>query len=691
MDKKNLNTSSFSGNSDALIALALVGILALMIIPIPTMLLDIFLSFSIAFSIIILLVSVYTLKPLEISVFPSILLLATLFRLALNVASTRLIIMKGVEGPSGAGDVIKAFGQFVVGGNYLVGVIIFLILVLINFIVITKGAGRIAEVAARFTLDAMPGKQMSIDADLNAGLISDEEAKERRIIITRESDFYGAMDGASKFVRGDAVAGMIITGINIMGGLVVGVLQQGMSLGDAAQTYTILTVGDGLVTQIPALIVSTAAGLVVTRAGSGDTLGKEVSAQLFLQPKAMGLTAIVLFFFGLIPGLPNLPFMVMAVTAATIAFVAKSLRKNAELAEIKEAELIVEEPLPEPIKTINPYDTLEMEVGYALIPLVDSDRNGELLDKIRSLRRELAMELGIVVPPIHIRDNLQLKPHAYNILLKGVSIARGELMMNHFLAMDAGSARGKIEGIPTKEPAFGLPANWITEDERDSAQLMGYTVVDPATVITTHIIEVIRTNAYEMIGRQELQNMLDQLAKTHPKLVDEVVPNILGLGTVLKVLQNLLRERVSIRDILSIMESLADAGMSTKNPDHLTEFVRQKLARAITSQYQNETGEISVITLDPEIEDVISKSIQESHDGSTLALDPSTAKNILTSLKSTLEKVAGMNHQPVVLCPVGIRSAFKRLAEIVTPNIITLSYDEISQNCTVKSIATVRF
>ncbi len=687
----NVNTSSISGNTDALIALSLVGILALMIIPIPTVLLDILLSFSIAFSIIILLVSVYTLQPLEISVFPSILLLATLFRLALNVASTRLIIMKGVEGPSGAGDVIMAFGQFVVGGNYLVGIIIFLILVLINFIVITKGSGRIAEVAARFTLDAMPGKQMSIDADLNAGLISDDEAKERRLKITRESDFYGAMDGASKFVRGDAVAGIIITSINILGGLAVGVFQQGMSLGDAAQTYTILTVGDGLVTQIPALIVSTSAGLVVTRAGSGDTLGKEVSAQLFLQPKSMGLTAVVLFFFSLIPGLPNIPFMVMAVIAGTIAFIAKSVRKNAEIEKIREEELAVEEKAPEPIKTINPYDTLEMEVGYALIPMVDTDRSGELLDKIRSLRRELALELGIVVPPIHIRDNLQLKPNAYNILLKGVSAARGELMMNHYLAMDAGSARGNIEGIPTKEPAFGLPANWITEDERESAQLMGYTVVDPATVITTHIIEIIRSHAHEMIGRQDLQNMMDQLAKTHPKLVEEVIPNILSLGTVLKVLQNLLRERVSIRDILSIMEALADSGVITKNPDHLTEYVRQRLARAITSQYQNETGEINAITLDPEIEDVISKSIQENQDGFTLALDPATAKNILNNLKSTLEKVTTMNIQPVVVCPVGIRGAFKKLAEIVTPNIVALSYDEISQNCTVKSIATVRF
>jgi flagellar biosynthesis protein FlhA len=687
--KSSANLSFLSENTDALVALGLVGILALMMIPVPTVLLDIFLSFSIAFAIVILLVSVYTLQPLEFSVFPSMLLLSTLFRLSLNVASTRLIILNGAEGPSAAGDVIQAFGQFVVGGDYLVGIIIFLILVLINFIVITKGAGRIAEVAARFTLDAMPGKQMSIDADLNAGLISDDEARERRIKISRESDFYGAMDGASKFVRGDAIAGIIITSINIVGGLLIGVIQHGMDVSEAARAYTILTVGDGLITQIPALIVSTAAGLVVTRAGSGENLGKEMSSQL-LKSKPMAIAAVILLLFGLVPGLPNLPFLFLALLTGSISFLAKKIKEK-EVLDLQETMQQESEEAPiESIKPVNPFDVLEMEVGYALIPLVDSDKKGELLDRIRALRNQLAMEMGIVVPPIHIRDNLQLKANSYSIILKGVEIASTELMMNQFLAMDAGEAKGQVEGIPTSEPAFGLPALWVNDENRERAQLMGYTVVDPATVVTTHLVELIRNNAHELIGRQDLQAMLDQLAKSHPKLVEEVVPNLLPFGAVLKVLQNLLKERVSIRDILSILEALADYGAITKSPEILTEYVRQRLSRAITRQYQNEMGEINVITLDHEVEDVISRSVQQGQQETNLALDPSTAKSILSSLKSALENSAAEHYQPVVLCPSGIRAVFKKLAELVNPHLVAISYDEVSPNCRVKSIATVR-
>ena len=636
MEGKKGNMSVLAKNSDALVALSFIGVLVLMIVPIPTFFLDIFLSFSIALALVILLVSIYTLQPLEFSVFPSMLLLATLFRLSLNVASTRLIILNGAEGPSAAGDVIQAFGQFVVGGNYVVGIIIFLILVLINFIVITKGAGRIAEVAARFTLDAMPGKQMSIDADLNTGLISDDEARARRSKITREADFYGAMDGASKFVRGDAIAGIVITAINIIGGLIVGVLQEGMNIGDAAQTYTILTVGDGLITQIPALIVSTAAGLIVTRAESDENLGTQMATQVFLNPKAMMMTSFILLFFGFIPGLPNLPFIALAAVAGMVGYIAMKAKEKDELEAQTLPEGEEEEGLPEVIKTINPYDVLEMEVGYALIPLVDSDRKGELLERIRSLRKQLVLELGILIPPIHIRDNLQLNPNSYTVMLKGVEITKGELMVNHLLAMDAGNVQGKVEGIPTTEPAFGLPAIWINENMKEQASLMGYTVVDPATVVTTHLMEIIRSHAHELIGRQELQGMLDQLSNSHPKLVEEVVPNAMPLGSVLKVLQNLLKERVSIRDILSIMESLADNGATTRDSDHLTEFVRQKLSRAITKQYQDVNGEISVITLEPNVEEVISKSVQDSHDGASLALDPSTARKILTNLKSTV-------------------------------------------------------
>lgn len=690
MDSKKGSLSILAKNSDALVAISFIGVLVLMIVPIPTLFLDIFLSFSIALALVILLVSIYTLQPLEFSVFPSLLLLATLFRLSLNVASTRLIILNGSEGPSAAGDVIQAFGQFVVGGNYVVGIIIFLILVLINFIVITKGAGRIAEVAARFTLDAMPGKQMSIDADLNTGLISDDEARERRSKITKEADFYGAMDGASKFVRGDAIAGIVITAINIIGGLIVGVLQQGMDIGDAAETYTILTVGDGLITQIPALIVSTAAGLIVTRTESDQNLGTQMATQVFLNPKAMMMTSFILLFFGFIPGLPNLPFLALAVVAGMVGYIAMKAKEKDELEAQALPEGEAEEGLPEVIKTVNPYDVLEMEVGYALIPLVDSDRKGELLERIRSLRKQLVLELGILIPPIHIRDNLQLNPNSYTVMLKGVEVTKGELMVNYFLAMDAGSVQGKVEGIPTTEPAFGLPAIWVTEDMKEQASLMGYTVVDPATVVTTHLMEIIRSHAHELIGRQELQGMLDQLSNSHPKLVEEVVPNAMPLGSVLKVLQNLLKERVSIRDILSIMESLADHGPTTRDSDHLTEFVRQKLSRAITKQYQDVNGEISVITLEPNVEELISKSVQGSHDGVSLALDPSTARKILTSLKSTVEEMAGAGQHPVVLCSAGIRVAFKKLADIVNPNLVALSYDEIAHNCTVKSIATVR-
>jgi len=565
-----IHLPKFMKNSDVFLAVAIVGIIVFMVIPLPTVLLDILLSFNITFCLTIVLVATYIMKPLELSSFPSIILLATLFRLSLNIASTRMILLYGNEGTMAAGKVIKAFGGFVVGGNYVVGAIIFLILVIINFVVITKGAGRIAEVAARFTLDAMPGKQMSIDADLNAGLIDENEARARRMIISQEADFYGAMDGASKFVRGDAIAGVIITLINIVGGLAIGVLQNDMSFSHAAQNYTLMTVGDGLVTQIPALIMSTAAGIVVSRAGSNSALGRQIVSQILLQPRAIGIASAVLLGFGLIPGLPTLPFMILSAMAGTVAYLVSQSRKTG-LVEEKAKKMLEEKAKPpERLAALPPLDILALEVGYGLIPLVDAEQDGTLLDRIKSIRRQIAQDIGIIVPSLHIQDNMQLKPAEYSILLKGNEIARGELMLNHYLAMNADKSNMKIEGIPTKEPTYGLPALWIKEEVREKAMAQGYTVVDLATVLTTHLSDAIRIHAHELLGRQEVQHLLDDLRNTHPKVVEELVPNLLPLGGVVKVLQNLLSEQIPVRDLLTVLETLADWAPMTKDMDTLT-------------------------------------------------------------------------------------------------------------------------
>jgi flagellar biosynthesis protein FlhA len=676
-------------NSDIILALTVVGILVFMIIPLPTFLLDILLSFNITFSLIILLIATYILRPLEFSVFPSLLLLATLFRLSLNVASTRLILLHGDEGAMAAGQVIKAFGSFVVGGNYLVGIIVFLILVVINFVVITKGAGRIAEVAARFTLDAMPGKQMSIDADLNAGLIDDQEAKARRLMISQEADFYGAMDGASKFVRGDAVAAVVITLINIVGGLAIGILQKGMGLSDAARNYTLLTIGDGLVSQVPALIVSTAAGIVVSRAASESNLGREISSQILLHPRAIAIAAVVLFGFGLVPGLPPIPFVILSFMAGSIAYAVFQAKKNSlEEEEVKE-RLKAKARARETLESPPPLDILELEVGYGLIPLVDMEQDGELLDRIKSIRHRFAQEIGIIIPPIHIRDNLQLKPGEYSILLKGNEVAKGELMLNHYLAMNSGTAEGKINGLPTKEPTFGLPAFWIKEDEKENALAKGYTVVDLATVLTTHLSEVIKSYAHELLGRQETQKLLDSLKDSHPKVVEELVPNLLPLGGVVKVLQNLLREQIPIRDLLTILETLADWAPMTKDIDTLTEHVRQALARTITKLYQAPDGSITVIALDQRVEKTVSDAIQHTEQGSFLALEPNVAQKILNSLTQNLEKFPSLNYQPIVLCSAQIRPHFKRFTERFIPNLVVLSYNEILSNIKIKSLGVV--
>jgi flagellar biosynthesis protein FlhA len=675
--------------SDVIVALGLVTILLVMIIPLPSFLLDIFLSLNITLSLLILIIALYTLRALDFAIFPSLLLATTLFRLSLNVASTRLILLHGNEGPGAAGSVIRSFGQFVVGGNYVVGVVVFTILVIINFMVITKGAGRIAEVSARFTLDAMPGKQMAIDADMNAGLITEEEARQRRKEIAEEANFHGAMDGASKFVKGDAIAGIIITLINIGAGFVIGVMQQGMAAGAAAQTYTILTVGDGLVGQIPALIIATAAGLLVTRTAGAKDFGSELKGQFTVHPRAFWVVAGILLGFALIPGLPHIPFLVLS---GLLGFVAFRVQKSQEAARraAAAAEQTPEETVPqeEKYEEMLNVDLLELEVGYGLIPLVDIAQDGELLARIRSIRKQFALDMGFIVPPVHIKDNLQLKPNEYSILLKGIAIAGGEILPGHYLAMNPGLATEPLKGVATTEPAFGLPATWISEDKKERAQIAGYTVVDGTTVITTHISEIIKRHAHELIGRQEVQNLLSNFGKSYPKLVEELTPNILPLGTIMRVLQNLLREQVSIRDLRTILETLADWGPSTGDPELLTEQVRQELARSISGRYALDGQMLPLLTLDHNLEEKIQDSLHRTKEGSYLALDPSTAQTFLENLAEAAQQVDG-GTTPVLLCSPTIRPHVKRLTERYLSNLVVLSHNEIAPHLKVRSVGTV--
>ncbi len=678
-----------NNNADIIMASLVVGILVLMVIPLPPFVLDLLLSFNITGAIIVLLVGMYIVHPLQLSSFPSILLLATLFRLALNIASTRIILMHGAEGTSAAGKVIQAFGHFVVGGNYLIGIMVFLILVIINFMVITKGAGRIAEVAARFTLDAMPGKQMSIDADLNAGLITEEEARVRRETIAREAEYYGAMDGANKFVRGDAIAGIIITLINIFGGLTIGVLQNGLSFSEAAQNYTLLTVGDGLVSQVPALVISTAAGIIVSRAGSESSLGRDITSQVMFHHRAIGIASVVLVGFSIVPGMPTLPFLIMAVITAGIAYaIYKSTLTLSE--EPLETEGAVEsEPATDRMDALPPLDILSLEVGYGLIPLVDLEQDGQLLNRIRTIRTQMAEDVGIIVPPIHIQDNMQLQPGEYRLLLKGNEIARGDLVLNHFLAMDPGDAVGKLDGVQTKEPTYGLPAVWIKEEMREKAIADGFTVVDIATVMTTHTSDIIKRFAHELVGRQDVQRMLDHLKESYPKVVEELVPNLLPLGGVVKVLQNLLKEQVSIRDLLAILETLADWAPMTKDLDILTEYVRQSLARSIVRPYIGPSGTLVVVTLDQKIETAIAESIQRTDHGSFLAMDPRMVERIVQALSGHIEAFVNLNSQPAVLCSAQVRIHFKRMIDRLVPNLAVLSYDEVLNSAEVQTIGVV--
>ncbi len=674
------------------LAAGVVAILVVMILPLPTFLLDILLAFNITFALVILLTGMYTLKPLDFSVFPSVLLVTTLFRLSLNVAATRLVLLHGDEGTAAAGQVIRAFGMFVVGGNYFVGLVVFVILVIINFIVITKGAERIAEVSARFTLDAMPGKQMAIDADLNAGLIDEDDARQRRKDISREADFYGSMDGASKFVRGDAIAGIIIVITNILGGLGVGMLQKGMDFATAGATYTVLTVGDGLVSQIPALIISTAAGIMVSRAASDLSLGREFTRQFSMQPKAIGIAGGIVFCFGLVPGLPHIAFMVLGGGVCSLAYLMVKAQKTAAVhAQLEQAARPAPPPPgPEQVESLLPLDVLELEVGYGLIPLVDEEQNGDLLERIRSIRQQLALEMGIVVPPLHVRDNLQLKPGGYSVLIKGNEVAHGELMIDYFLAMDPGDAKKALEGIPTREPAFNLPALWIPAGRREEAQFAGYSVVDLSTVVATHLTEVIRSHSDELLGRQEVSRLLENLKKTNPKVVDELL-GLLSLGGVQKVLQNLLRERVSIRDLLTICETLDDYATLTKDPDILTEYCRQKLARSILKAIMGPgVHDLHVLTLEPAVEDVITAGIQQTDHGTYLSVDPDKVQKIIGGLNHQIEAFGQLAQPPVVLCSPVVRRHFRRIVERFVPTLSVLSHNELVTDMNVHSVGTIK-
>lgn len=680
----------YTKNTDLFIAFGMLAILAVMIIPLPPVLLDISLTFSLAISILILLVSLYTQRALDFTSFPSLLLMTTLFRLSLNVATTRLILTHGHEGEKAAGDVIASFANFVVGGNYVIGFIMFMILIVINFIVITKGSGRVAEVAARFTLDAMPGKQMSIDAELNSGHITEAEARKRRRQIEQEADFYGAMDGASKFVRGDAIAGIIITIINILGGLAIGVMQKGLDISTAAKYYTMLTIGDGLLAQIPALIISTAAGAIVTRTSNSDKdMGEEVTSQLLVNPRAVMISGGVLVLLGLVPGLPTIPFLFMGGILGGLAWVIKRYREETAAEERKVSEASLNAPKKENIETMLPLDMVELEVGYGLINIVESDQSGDLLERIVSIRKQFALDLGIVVPSIHIRDNLQLAPGEYRLLIKGNRVGGGLLRPESLLAMDPGNVAERIEGIPTKEPAFGLDALWISPARKEDAEIAGYTVVDLPTVMATHLTEIVRTHAHELLGRQEASTLIENFKKSHPKVVEELIPDLLPLGSVVRVLQSLLKEQVSIRDLLTIFETLADEAPRNKDIEVLTEQVRRGLARGITAKYTTDQGNIPVMTLHPVIEELIANSLLQTEQGVQLVMDPSSAHRLINEIARTVENHPEVASQPILLTSPTSRRHLYKLTSRFIPQLVVLSHNELTSDADVQSVALV--
>ncbi len=673
-------TPSSRNATHLLVPVALLAVVLLMVVPLPPLLLDLLLSIDIGLSVVLLLTVVYVRQPSEFSVFPSLLLLLTLLRLALNVAATRLILMHGHEGVEAAGHVIMAFGQFVVGGNFVVGVVVFLVLIAIQFIVINHGAVRISEVTARFTLDAMPGRQMAIDADLNAGAIDDAEARVRRERVRREADFYGSMDGAIRFTQRDALAAVLITGVNIAAGLVIGVFQHGVDLATAAQTYTILTIGEGLVTAIPALLVSMSGGLITTRAASESNLGEEVAAQLLARWRPLAAAAGALVVMALIPGLPKLSFIAVAAVLGAAAYATK------RAAAAPPAAAAAPPPAPDALDGPVAIDPLGIEVGYALVSVVDEQQGGTLLSRIRAVRRQIAVETGVVVPPVHVADNLQLGPRQYTILVKGVEVARGELYADRLLAINPGTAAAVVDGVATREPAFGLPAVWIGADQRDRASAAGYTVVDPTTALSTHVSETIRVFLPDLLSRQQTKELVDRVAQTSPKLVEELVPKIASIGDIQRVLRQLLRERVSIRDLTTILEAVADAAPGAKDADAIAEAVRQAMGRTICRAYQTDKDELPAISLSPELEERLASSIVRTDHGAVLAIDPTQAQRLASRIA---EIFAGAVAQPVLLCTPTLRPHIWRLFARVLPHLGVLSHSEVPPQVHVASIATL--
>ena len=669
----NSKTFRFIGsNTDLLLAGLVILILALMIVPIPPFMLDVLISANITFSIVLLMVAMYVTSPLELSAFPGLLLIMTLYRLSLNVASARLILSRGY-----AGEVIHAFGSFVVQGNYVVGVIIFIILATIQFVVIIKGSGRIAEVTARFTLDAMPGKQMSIDADLNSGLINEQEARQRRVRLQREADFFGAMDGASKFVRGDAIAGVIIILVNIIGGFIIGMVQLNLTLQEALARYTLLTIGDGLVTQIPALVISTAAGMVVTRSASGNQLDVELKTQLFSRPKALYIAGGTLGFFAIIPGLPTVPFLALASIVSAAGYMRSQIMSK-EPAKIETQDLVSQQKKEEKVESYLQVDPIEVEIGYGLISMVDEEAGGDLFQRITNLRKQIALELGLMVPPIRVRDNLQLQPSQYVIRIRGVQVAAGELYMDHYLAMSPSMKQGDLPGIFAADPTFGLPAVWIEKSQRDSAEVLGFTVVEAPAVLSTHLSETLKRNADRILSRQEVKMLLDNLKKEYQALVEEINPDNLPLGTIQKVLQNLLKERLPIRDLVTIIESLLDYSKVTKNTEVLTEYVRHALSETIAALFADPSGVIHAIALDPAVEQILSSSLQTQKEvTTTLGLSPEITKAINASVSKNVEQAQTMGYDPLVICSATVRLYFYRLIHTNFSQVSVTSYTEL--------------
>lgn len=684
-------TSRLGGvlNGNVATPMFLVALLAMVVIPLPAFMLDMLFSFNIALSLTIVLASVYVRKPLQFAAFPTILLLATLLRLALNVASTRIVLLEGHTGTAAAGDVIEAFGSFVIGGNYAVGLVVFAILVIINFVVVTKGATRIAEVSARFTLDSMPGKQMAIDADLNAGLIDQDEARRRREEIMQESDFYGSMDGASKFVRGDAIAGILILFINIIGGFVIGVMQHGLTFSEAAHNYTLLTIGDGLVAQIPSLLLAAAAGLLVTRSTADQDIGEQIFSQLLKEPKTLAITSAIIGGMGLIPGMPNVPFLLLAGAGAGSAWLISQRQKAATLAATPP-------PQPESAREqrelswddLSPVDPIGLEVGYRLIPLVDKNQGGQLMNRIKGIRKKISQEMGFLIPPVHIRDNLDLSPTAYQITLFGVTFGEAEVYPERMLAINPGQVFAQLEGIRTKDPAFGLDAIWVEPSQREHAQAQGYTVVDVDTVIATHLSKILQNHAHDLLGREEVQHLLDNLAKSAPKLVEGLVPDTVPLGTVQKVLQNLLQENIPIRDIRTITEAITEQASRNPDPEAITSATRMALAHSIVQHINGTQADLPIITLDPELEQILLKTLQASGEGGA-SLEPGLAENMHKNLQDAAQRQEMSGESAILVVQAGLRGWISRFIRHAIPGLHVLSYNEIPDDKQIRIVANV--